>query len=401
MSTKDPFHHPVDQWLLEKLRDFRSSPSKLIWDSIEKQLDLEDLAINKKEQRVRVLAAIGIISVLMFFYSVMGDYKLIQHEGIREGMIGSQKIQNPVPQKLISNPKSSTDRIMEMKTFSFPADEVRLIRIPTLPLKTQLPLLEIEYKQADIQDPVTVITQKQPFRSRLSIEPYFSKEFAGYNFEDNDLTGANGKQIEEQERTVFSASWGFYLNYKINRHWVLQTGAGYSWSKSMIDSSTTYAVKIENGNVQFKMNTVSGYGYIFSPSTTSPSVGDSLLTARTYCRLQYISIPAILSYVIGMKKFTLMMGAGGTCNFLANADLETDVYGSTYEKYESNIPIKGLKKVNFGMIVKTDLSYAITRDWGINLISSFKNTLGPININSALSAYPYNFGVGLGMTYHF
>jgi hypothetical protein len=33
---------------------------------------------------------------------------------------------------------------------------------------------------------------------------------------------------------------------------------------------------------------------------------------------------------------------------------------------------------------------------------SFKNTLGPINTNnSSLSAYPYNFGIGAGITYLF
>ena len=38
----------------------------------------------------------------------------------------------------------------------------------------------------------------------------------------------------------------------------------------------------------------------------------------------------------------------------------------------------------------------------VSLIPSFKNTLGPINMNSSsLAAYPYNFGIGTGIIYLF
>ena len=54
-----------------------------------------------------------------------------------------------------------------------------------------------------------------------------------------------------------------------------------------------------------------------------------------------------------------------------------------------------------GVVVKADLEYHVSPLIGINLIPTFKNSVSPINPESALTAYPYNFGIGLGFTYRF
>jgi hypothetical protein len=102
-----------------------------------------------------------------------------------------------------------------------------------------------------------------------------------------------------------------------------------------------------------------------------------------------------------MKRFSALIGAGCTFNVLSSAVVETDIYDANFSKHEAWIPLNGLKKTNFGVIVKAEFSYQVEKQWSINLMSSFKNTLGPINLNSAISAYPYNFGVGLGVAYQF
>jgi len=51
--------------------------------------------------------------------------------------------------------------------------------------------------------------------------------------------------------------------------------------------------------------------------------------------------------------------------------------------------------------VKLDLEYQINSNLGVNIIPCFKNTLSPINLQSAITAYPYNFGIGAGITYRF
>ena len=221
---------------------------------------------------------------------------------------------------------------------------------------------------------------KQRLIDRFSITPYFSHEFAGYNPVDDDTRGPNGKEMDVQQRNVFSASAGVYFNYKINKKWVIQSGISYSWANSYIDSSKSYAVKDYNGNIQFKLNTNMGYGYLKPYSVVPTNVGDSILTAKTYSQLHYLTIPLILSYNISMKRFLLMVGGGVTFNIKTSGALETMTYGPGYPEKEYNVNILGLKKTNFGMILKADLVYHVNSRIGIDLIPSFKNTLGPINL---------------------
>ncbi|HEY2349186.1 MAG TPA: outer membrane beta-barrel protein, partial [Puia sp.] len=191
-------------------------------------------------------------------------------------------------------------------------------------------------------------------------------------------------------------------NYKLNKRWMFQSGISYSWSRSIMDSSKSYAVMNTSGDIAFKLNMASGFSFLNTPSFIVPVVGDSLSTAKTHSELHYITVPLVLSYRIPLRRFTLLAGAGMTLNVLTHATLETDIYGANYKQNESEIPIRGLKKVNFGLLVKTEIQYRVTSKMAVSLISSFKNTLGPVNMNnSGLQAYPYNFGIGAGIVYSF
>jgi hypothetical protein len=156
-----------------------------------------------------------------------------------------------------------------------------------------------------------------------------------------------------------------------------------------------------SGNVQFKLNTITGYGYLQYPPTIPTSLGDSVLTDKTLSRIHYLTLPVLLSYRIALKRFTLLVGAGVSFNLLTSATLETKIYGPNLKEQETVIPIKGIRNLNYGIILKADLEYHINNTVGINIIPSFKNSISPINIHSALSAYPYNFGIGAGISYHF
>jgi hypothetical protein len=245
-------------------------------------------------------------------------------------------------------------------------------------------------------------SQNLPFLSRFSVAVYFSQEFAGYNLSDNnDSTGANGKEIEKKERSVFSASGGVFLNYRLKKRWVIQSGLSYSWSNSILDPSESYAVKNNNGNIQFRVNTISGYGYLPPSSQPAPNVGDSVLTDKVYSNLHYLTVPLIASYRINLRRLGLLAGVGVTFNFLTDATVETKILGSPFDQHESMVTMNGLKKINYGILLKAELQYNINSNWGISLIPCFKNALSPINIHSALSTYPYNFGIGLGISHRF
>lgn len=245
------------------------------------------------------------------------------------------------------------------------------------------------------------IHEKIPFIKRLSLTTYFSKEFVGYSLTDDDGTGAKGREIEQRERNVFSASVGFFANYQMSKNWVIQSGVSYSWSNSLIDSGTYYAVKDNHGDIQYKLNTLSGYGYLRPKTTAQPNIGDSISTGKSYTQLHYITIPLILSYRFLLKRFSVLIGTGASFNVLSSATINTNTYGNGDREKEYAVNLMGLKKINYGMEIKMDLEYHISSRLGVNIIPCFKNTLSPVNLETAVTAYPYNFGVGAGITVRF
>jgi hypothetical protein len=96
-----------------------------------------------------------------------------------------------------------------------------------------------------------------------------------------------------------------------------------------------------------------------------------------------------------------MAGMGFTLNLLTSAILETKLQDASYSQDEIEVKMYGLKKTNYGALVKADLQYPIYRNWSLNLVASFKNTLTPINLHTIISTYPYNLGIGLGISHSF
>ncbi len=427
---KDSFQNHIDNLFRDKLQFHKKEPGRHVWENIETELDKEDKAalVNKNKAGLKKT---GALLLLFFFISSLFLYyglhpvqlkKSVLSANIKKSGTGNS---TPKPLKTFPDRAVSIEQDNAVNAHSVPANRTE-VTDPNLPfsdinhsnLSTSAEFIPVTTTDQVFQStrlamnkPLSlhassdhdIIKLEQPkFRDRFSITPYFSQEFAGYNFSDNDITAPNGKEIEKAERNIFSASIGVYLNYKINKRWMLQTGLSYSWSRSIMDSSQSYAVKNAGGDIAFKLNTASGYSFLHSPSFIVPMVGDSMATAKTHSELHYLTVPLVLSYRIPMHRFTLLAGAGVTFNVLTHATIETDIYGANYRQNESEIPLKGLKKINLGLLVKAEIQYRLTSHMAISLIPSFKNTLGPINMNSSsLSAYPYNFGIGAGIVYLF
>jgi hypothetical protein len=422
---KNSFENHIDKFFRDLLQFHKKEPGKHIWENIEKELETEDkVAFNKTNNKE--LKKISVLLVLFFFLSSTFVYyrvNLVQ----RPGAVASGNKINSAMQKTASKPLeifatvpvpvnpnnfvkqrfpdeigNKADEIGNMN-FSVISPDAGFapVHLGNIFQSVPLPMTNPKSIQSSANQSVTRLQQSK-FMDRISITPYFSKEFAGYNFTDNDSTAPNGKEVEKAERNIFSASVGVYVNYKINKRWMVQTGISYSWSRSIMDSSQSYAVRNATGEVAFKLNTSSGFSYLHSPSFIVPMVGDSIGTAKTHSELHYLTVPLIVSYRIPVHRFTFLAGAGMTFNFLTKATLETDIYGVNYKQNESEIPIRGLKKMNTGLLLKAEVQYQLNSKISVSLIPSFKNTLGPINMNSSsLSAYPYNFGIGAGIVFSF
>jgi Outer membrane protein beta-barrel domain len=405
----------IDKIFRDALSHTNHDPSSQLWENIERKLNEDDEKTIYLRNLRRTLAACS----LLFIFAVLGIVTQIKFRESKSSasIANSPKVStqnNSSKSKLIKNKiqdwnhNINNSNIAMVKKNSTPADpgkinigfspvEVTDLKLP-IPHADQISLPE---SATGPNDKSIVKHQQRNFKDRISVTPYFSQEFAGYNFKDKDSTGPGGKEIEQRERNIFSASLGFYFNYTFKKRWVIQTGLSYSWSSTNIDPSICYAVNDNNGSVQFKLNTISGYGYLLPSSALQPNIGDSVMTGKAYSQLHYLTIPLVLSYNIPFKRFSLLVGGGISFNILTSATIETKTYGSGYPEKEYAVKMMGLKKTNYGILLKADLVYHISSTVGIDLIPSFKNTLSPINLQTAVSAYPYNFGIGIGLNYRF
>jgi hypothetical protein len=429
MKDEQP-DNQLDKIFRNALQSSHNRPSTGLWQKIESRLDAEDRQFYTKRKRRRMLLTAVIllmISGLGVIYTRTLNTAITlaeKPEPTRQPIVVGKKIQGVAYISQLNHPafvrkteshnnnsltrpealqlknfaakkentfSEETEQVMNLINIQHPESSIDIIQaiamesIP-LPISSQMLLVN---------------TERNRLLNKLSVTTFFSQEFAGYNLSDNDATAADGREIEKRERNAFSASMGFYLNYQITPKWVIQTGLSYSWSSSNIDSAKSYAVKDNSGNVQYKMNTISGYGYLKYPAAISPSVGDSVFTDKAYSRIHYLTLPILASYRIPLKRFSLLVGFGASLNLLTSATLEAKIHGANVMEQEKAVPINGIKNLYFGIIMKADLEYHINNNVGVNIIPSFKNSLSPINMHSALSAYPYNFGIGAGISYHF
>jgi Outer membrane protein beta-barrel domain len=408
----------MDSFFRDSLLDARQAPPEAVWNKIENELDNDDSRFVYVNNFRRVAAITGFLLILiglsLFIEIQLRQIKstastsaLNTKSALNTTLLKEIKSLHPM-EKIRTGKKNLNNKAILLKNDNFLPSYAGHTDIYLTPINTddlKLPLLNTDLKitfpgfPAGSNDKTVIKYQRQKFKERISVTPYFSKEFAGYNFTDEDSTNPGGKEIERRERNIFSASVGVYINYKLHKNWILQTGLSYSWSSTNIDSSTCYAVNDNNGHVQFKLNTISGYGYLQPSSAFQANIGDSLLAGKSYSQLHYLTIPLVISYNIPLKKFSLLVGGGVSFNLLTSASIETKTYGSGYPEKEYAINMMGLKKTNYGILVKADLQYHVSGNIGIDLIPSFRNTLSPINLRTAVSAYPYNFGIGVGLTY--
>ena len=433
MSTEDQQNNQVDKIFRDGLHFHKDQPSKDLWTKIRTDLDKDDRTIylNRKHQNLLIIS--GLLLIIMSLGAVYIrntdiHFRNVQKENTKPSY-KKQAYPSAGIKELIIKPKTNywvfIDSNMkqdnnsltrykisisgnEMDSELYPSPDKTEYSQNFLTItapETNLDIIQpdrISFVPLALSSEETLVKplSKSPL-NKLSITTFFSQEFAGYNLSDDDATAADGREIEKRERNAFSASMGVYLNYEINRKWMIQTGLSYSWSTSNIDSAKSFAVLDNSGNVQFKLNTITGYGYLQYPPTVPTSLGDSVLTDKALSRIHYLTLPVLLSYRIPLKRFSLMIGAGISFNLLTSATLETKIYGPNLKEQETVIPIKGIRNLNYGIILKADLEYHINDRLGVNVIPSFKNSISPINIHSALSAYPYNFGIGAGLSYHF
>lgn len=221
-----------------------------------------------------------------------------------------------------------------------------------------------------------------------------------YHLKNGVLNPYDNKElIQNREKQDISFSTGILLGYAVNKRFTLQSGIGFSTANTNIAPSKIYAEKNNSGNIKYRYNTSTGYGYILPSFSSAPAVGDSLSTARADQTIQYINVPLIAKYKFGNRKFTVAAGAGVSINFLTKAKLNTEVVSAQGQQKESITKLEGMKKIYPGLILAPELQYNPSKKIILSAAPFFKYALAPANKGNIVKTYPYSIGLAIGITY--
>ena len=218
---------------------------------------------------------------------------------------------------------------------------------------------------------------------------------------DNTGNNQNEKEaVSKRERHESSYSVGVMITRQFSKHIGVKSGVIFSNTAIAILPQEIYA-ELHNGQIAFKYITSSGFGLIKPGFGPQPSLGDSIKSAEAQHNLQVISIPLSVSYRIDSKKFSIIPSAGLSANYIASVTVKTEVSDALNRETVNITGLDGMRQFYTGFVADLNVQYSIKNNLAVNLIPSFKYALSPITKNNVVKTFPYNFGLGAGLTFKF
>ncbi len=235
--------------------------------------------------------------------------------------------------------------------------------------------------------------------SRFSIMPFFSPDIAWYRLKDANVNNQSGNafDIQREETHEFSSTYGILADYKINTHWGSQSGITLSNINIVTEPEIIYAQPDNAGNVKYRVNTSSGYGYILPSYSANPVIGDSLFVFTSTHSLQYIGIPVSVTWSFVKNKFTIGAQAGVSANFLTKARLETTVEKGFDNSVETVNNIQGLKKIYLSGLAGIGVDFKLNKKISLAVAPTMRFALNSINKNAPVKSFPMSFGSAVGL----
>ena len=262
-------------------------------------------------------------------------------------------------------------------------------------LTNQLALNKI-IPAVDIKNNVPPQTKKKEVKlSRFFLSTFYSPDIVWYHLEE-DLPGnqpETASEIKKSERHEFSSTTGLLFGYILNKHWSLQSGLTFSNTNITVEPKTIYAQSDNNGNIKYRVNISSGYGYILPSFQNAPVIGDSLkVTAATH-KLRYVGIPVAIKYSAKKGKLNFETTAGVTVNFLTKGKLETEVQKGPNNEVDILNNIQGLKSTYISVLTGAGAEYKLTKKLLVTLMPTARFALTPINKGAVVKTFPNSFGL--------
>ena len=241
--------------------------------------------------------------------------------------------------------------------------------------------------------------KKEGKSSHFSITPFFSPDIAWYHLQQDkpDNQSDNATKIEKGEHHEFSSTTGLFFDYRLNKHFALHSGLSFSNINITINPKTIYAQLDNNGNIKYRLNISSGYGYLLPSFQNAPAVGDSLYVSATTHKLRYIGIPLAVKYRFVKDKFSIETLAGIGFNFLVKGKLETEIKQGTNIEVDVLNKIEGLKSVYLNGLAGIGATYKLSNKFSLTLMPTARIALTSINKNGVVKTYPNSVGLAVGL----
>ena len=212
-------------------------------------------------------------------------------------------------------------------------------------------------------------------------------------------TGGMGANLEKAEKHKLSYAFGFFGEYRVNKHWGIQLGVNQSKMNISNEPKLVFAQTDNSGNIKYFIHTSSGYGYFLPSFSSNPAIGDSLSTSVTNQSLTYVGIPLALSYTATKRRFEIHAMAGIEANILTRAKLQTTVTKNNISSMESINNLQGLEKLYYNGMAGIGIGYSLTKKISLVLDPAFRFALSSINEEQRLKSYPISIGFATGIRF--
>jgi hypothetical protein len=221
----------------------------------------------------------------------------------------------------------------------------------------------------------------------------------GNNNGGNNGGGRGGRDEDrhdylKNEQSNLAWSGGFAISYKLTKKLSAETGITYLTTSTTSQSKKIYAVRDNNGTVNYKLNSSSGFCYVKPHTASSPNAGDSTVISQSKNSLSYVGIPLSVSYkLFTAGRVTVSAAAGGQVNFLTKGKTTVD-FGSHYHESAQTM---GLKPVYFSLLTSIVGEMSLTKRVSLILAPTGQFGQTYINKGSSVKTKPNYLGLSAGL----
>lgn len=319
---------------------------------------------------------------------------------------GSDMSKNVSNNKPSGNPNSSTEKeastgyihTTNASIVSKNIDlSIREIQIPTSASPSSLlPTAETAKAGKSKVRPFSVTLNRGKFTGSV----YYSQNLISTNMQTNnpDFREDNYLQIKSHEKMHAEDVVGLSLVTDMGKRIGIETGVSLHTFITDINAKPLVARKDNNGRVNYRISSSSGYAYYAVKNRPTPPLADSIRTISSTSTVKYISVPIGLQYhLYAGKKLSISPAIALSASFLTKGKITT--IQSLEHTYSSDI--EGLKPYYFDGTFRLNICYYLSKRLGINLVPSSGFALSDVTETKPVITRRNTVGIAAALSFSF